>query len=123
MVFKNTSISSFFKCQKTGTETIAPLSIPEGQSFWSLDRCTYDCKLRNEKKIFIQERNEFSPQTSKLVVLLTSKKHGGAPKIKRALRGLGGGGGVPKKPRAFLFDDDLSKKPIFGRIHLAEKSL
>jgi hypothetical protein len=45
---------------------IAHLSLAEGLSFQSLDKCIYDCKLRNEKRL-LQVRNEFSPPTSKLV--------------------------------------------------------
>jgi hypothetical protein len=67
-----------FPIAKGGTKTIAPhLSIAEGLSFRSFDRCIYDCKLRNEKDL-IQVSNEFSLTTSKLVVLLAIKKQGGA---------------------------------------------
>ncbi len=38
-----------------------------GVEFWSLDRRIYDCKLRNEKKDFIQVRDEYWPQPSKLL--------------------------------------------------------
>ncbi len=67
----------YFPIVKGGTKTIAHLSIAEGLSFWSLDRCIYNCKLRNEKDL-IQVRNEFSLPTSKLVVLLAIKKQGRA---------------------------------------------
>ncbi len=39
-----------FSGAKGGTKTIAHLSIAEGESFWSLDRRIYNCKLQNEKK-------------------------------------------------------------------------
>jgi hypothetical protein len=68
----------YFPIVKGGTKTIVHLSIAEGLSFRSLDRCIYDCKLRNEKDL-IQVRNEISLPTSKLVVeLLAIKKQGGA---------------------------------------------
>jgi hypothetical protein len=40
-----------FSIAKGGKKTIAHLSIAEGMSFRRLDRCIYNCKLRNEKKI------------------------------------------------------------------------
>jgi hypothetical protein len=40
-----------FPIAKGGTKTIGHLSIAEGLSFLSLDRCIYDWKLLNEKKI------------------------------------------------------------------------
>jgi hypothetical protein len=41
-----------FSMAKGRTKNIAHLSIAEGSSFCSLDRCIYDCKLGNEKKRF-----------------------------------------------------------------------
>jgi hypothetical protein len=52
----------YFPIAKGGTKTISHLSIAEGLSFRSLDRCIYDCKLRNEKDL-IQVPNEFSLPT------------------------------------------------------------
>jgi hypothetical protein len=45
-----TSQFILFSMAKGGTKTIAHLSIVEGSSFLSIDRSTYACKLRNEKK-------------------------------------------------------------------------
>ncbi len=41
----------YFPIAKGGKKTIAHLSIAEGLSFRSLDRCICDCKLRNEKDL------------------------------------------------------------------------
>ena len=54
----------YFPIAKGGTKTIAHLSLAKGLSFRSLDRCIYDGNCGVKK---IQERNEFSLPTSKLV--------------------------------------------------------
>ncbi len=56
---------------KGGTNTIAHLSIAEGSSFWSLDRCIVNCGMK--KKHLIQVRNEYSPQLSKLLYMYNCK--------------------------------------------------
>jgi hypothetical protein len=63
-----------FSMAKGGTKTIAHLSLEEESSFSSLDRPIYDCKLRNED--FIQGRNEYSLQLSKLLYNWQVKKGG-----------------------------------------------
>jgi hypothetical protein len=58
---KKTPQFLLFSLAKGGTKTIAHLSITEGSSFWSLDRCIY-MYMYNGKL-----RNEYSPQLSKLL--------------------------------------------------------
>jgi hypothetical protein len=40
----------YFPIAKGGTRTISHLPIAEGRSFDRLERCIYNCKLRNEKE-------------------------------------------------------------------------
>ncbi len=56
---------------KSGTKTIAHLSIADGLSFLSIDRIIYDSNLRNEK-------NRYSKCANKLVSQLSIITQGGA---------------------------------------------
>jgi hypothetical protein len=71
-----------------------------------------------KEKDLIQVSNEYSPQLSKLLYNWQVKNNN-----LKGSRRMGGGRIFRKTFRTYLFNEDLSNEPNFGKIHLAGQYL